>query len=423
MAVDGVGLPFKEAIEFFSAKVNLPTRRWDDLRHGAHVRAFSVAGVTRDDMLTDFRAAMDRAMRDLDFDAFRASFDAIVERTGWQFNASGTTPEQRRQWRARIIFDTNIRTAYMAGRYRQMSDPAVARLMPFWRYNHNDSANPRQQHVAWDGLILRHDDPWWQVHYPPNGFGCNCDVSPLSRGALKRLGKDGPDSAPPDRSYTTTDPRTGQEERVFPGVRRGWEYHVGREWTAGVVPPEADGPLVPWPSVRPAGLPPMPAPRPADTALIMPPGLSETTYIDAFLAAFGASAERPVDLRDRSGGIIAIGQDLFEKRDATGRVIEPKVTKLGRERYVRLLAEAILDPDEIWVGWQVPRGTNAVRLVRTYLRRTILPDGRHLFLRFAWKKDGWQGITAYDISPRRIEAERVGVMLYRRADDPPIRSE
>jgi len=116
MAVEANALPFAEAIDFLKGKVNLPTQKWDDLRHAAHVRAFSVAGVVRDDMLADFRMAMAKAReKGTGLAEFRKDFDAIVDRTGWQFNARGGTMEERRAWRARIIYKTNMRTSYMAG--------------------------------------------------------------------------------------------------------------------------------------------------------------------------------------------------------------------------------------------------------------------------------------------------------------------
>ncbi len=131
MAIDGVGLPFPEAIDLFGAKVNLPTQRWDDLRHGAHVRAFSVAGVMRDDMLADFRAAIDRAIREgTGFEDFRATFDRIVDATGWQFNARGATEEERRAWRARVIYSTNMRTAYMAAATSRCAIRTCSRTAP-----------------------------------------------------------------------------------------------------------------------------------------------------------------------------------------------------------------------------------------------------------------------------------------------------
>ena len=159
---EGGPIPFKEAIDFFAAKVNLPTRRYDDLRHGAHVRAFSVAGMMRDDWLTEIRTAIAEAQRDgTGLKAFQDTFDDIVKRTGWQFNARGSTPAERSAWRARIIYKINMRVSYMAGRYKQMTDPAVLKYRPYWRYKHSGALHPRKLHLSWNGMVLLATDPAW----------------------------------------------------------------------------------------------------------------------------------------------------------------------------------------------------------------------------------------------------------------------
>jgi len=75
---------------------------------------------------------------------------------------------------------------------------------PYWRYRVGLSRVHRQDHVARDGMILRWDDPWWDEHFPPDGYGCNCYVQPVSRSKMEDMGKidpDGnivPDIPPPD---------------------------------------------------------------------------------------------------------------------------------------------------------------------------------------------------------------------------------
>lgn len=158
-------LPFKEAEKFFRDKVNIPTKRWDDLKEGMHARGFMIAGAQRDDMLCDFHGALRKAIEQgTTLETFRQDFDQIVNRYGWSYNGG-------RGWRTRVIYDTNLRTSYMAGRYQQMTDPEVLAYNPYWRYRHNHAVRPRPQHVAWNGLTLRHDDPFWSSHYPPNGWG------------------------------------------------------------------------------------------------------------------------------------------------------------------------------------------------------------------------------------------------------------
>ena len=56
------GLPFNEAISFFRDKLNMPTRRWNDLAGEMHARAFVVAGAMKADLLEDLRAAVDKAI-------------------------------------------------------------------------------------------------------------------------------------------------------------------------------------------------------------------------------------------------------------------------------------------------------------------------------------------------------------------------
>lgn len=422
--LEGAQLRFPEAEDFFRQKVNLPTRRWDDLRHGAHVRGFSVAGMTKDDMLADVRAALDRQQREgVGFQAFKDAFNDLVDRTGWEFNAVGSTEAERRDWRARIIFNTNMRVSYMAGRFKQLTDPDVLKYRPFWRYRHNDSRHPRPLHVSWDGMVFAATDPWWHVHFPPNGWGCQCDVVAISRRQLKAMGKDGPDTPPGGQSYQARDPRTGEPETRWQGVDRGWEYNPGREWLHGVVPPELAKPLPPAPPLRvpgdpepppPPPLPPLPPARPADPSRLLPEGQTAEDYAAAFLAEFGATLDQGAIVRDVTGGVITIGRALFESRAADGTVLGIKADKRGRGRYMLLLADAIRDPDEVWADW-VQAGDSVI-LMRSFIRRVQLPNGRGLFALFRWLKGGWMGVTTYDATASYVERQRTGALLYRRRE-------
>ena len=224
MAVEAFDLPFLEAIAFFRQKLNLPTAGWTDLWRGEHSRAFTIAGALRDDLLADFRTAVDKATADgITLEDFRKDFDRIAATYGWSYNGA-------RGWRSRVIYETNIRTSYQAGRYQQMTDPDVRRYRPYWRYRHGDSVHPRPQHLAWDGLVLPADDPWWDDHYPPNGWGCKCRVEALSERQLQALGKAEPDSAPDVTTREWVDKKTGEVHDVPVGIDPGWDYNPGKEW-------------------------------------------------------------------------------------------------------------------------------------------------------------------------------------------------
>jgi len=161
------GKPFDEAISFFKGKVNMPSEHWYDLWQGMHARGFMVAGAMKSDLLVGLRSAVDKAIsQGTTLETFRKDFDKLVEKHGWFYKGG-------RNWRTKVIYDTNLRSAYNAGRWQQMTDPDVTVLRPFLQYRHGGSVNPRHQHLAWDGLVLRHDDPWWNTHYPQNGWGCS----------------------------------------------------------------------------------------------------------------------------------------------------------------------------------------------------------------------------------------------------------
>src|SRR5207237_8429074 len=80
--------------------------------------------------------------------------------------------------RLRIIYDTNLRTSYAAGNWAGFARNKAD--LPWLMYAHTTSLHPRVEHLAWDGITLPVDDPWWDTHYPPNGWGCKCGVIALT---------------------------------------------------------------------------------------------------------------------------------------------------------------------------------------------------------------------------------------------------
>ncbi len=222
MTVQYKSLPFKEAIAFFRNKLSLPSGRWTDVWKDAHDTAFMVAGAAKADLLQDLRRAVEEAIsQGTTLQTFRQRFDETVEKTGWSYKGG-------RGWRTRVIYETNLRTAYAAGRHAQLTDPDLLRVRPYWRYLHGGSKDPRPEHLSWDGLVLPADDPWWNEHYPPNGWGCSCKVVAVGPADLKRLGKDGPDKAPSVTRRPWQDPTGARQEEVPEGVDPGWNYAPGR---------------------------------------------------------------------------------------------------------------------------------------------------------------------------------------------------
>ena len=120
-------LKFNEAISFFKNKVDLPSERWADVWRDQHNLAFTVAGATKTDLLADMRKIVDASIAEgKSLKWFQSEFKHLVKKYGWDH--TGTAP-----WRANIIYSTNMRQSYNAGRYAQLQN------FEFWRYKHGDS--------------------------------------------------------------------------------------------------------------------------------------------------------------------------------------------------------------------------------------------------------------------------------------------
>lgn len=196
-----------------------PTAKWDDLWQAEHERAFMVAGATKADLLADLAEAVDRAVsQGTTFETFKGEFRNIVEKHGWHgWTGEGTAKGE--EWRMRVIYRTNIATSWAAGRMAQLVDGKFK----YWVYKHGGSREPRLQHLAWDGIALQPDHPFWATHAPPNGWGCSCLIyGARSAAGIKRVGGD-PEKELPD-GWQVRDPKTGAPV----GIDKGWDYAVGR---------------------------------------------------------------------------------------------------------------------------------------------------------------------------------------------------
>ena len=207
-------LPFTEAIAFFRAKTNLPSERWADIWREQHNVGFMVAGAMKTDLLADLRQAVDAAIaegRSLKW--FQREFKSIVKRTGWEHTGDAA-------WRARTIYDTNMRQAYNAGRYQQLQQ------FEFWRYVHGDSRYPRPAHQAKHGLVLPKTAAFWQVWFPQNGWGCKCKVIGETKQSLERKGLKVSDEPEIERREWV-DKKTGEVHLVPKGIDPGFDYAPG----------------------------------------------------------------------------------------------------------------------------------------------------------------------------------------------------
>jgi soluble cytochrome b562 len=186
-------LKFQEQIDFLQQKVNLPTESYKEITSRQHDRAFVVAGAMKADLLNDLHSIVNQAIADgQSFKQFQDGFDDILAKHGWLNDED----KGYKAWRAKVIYQTNLRTSQAAGRYKQMTDPEMLKRRPYWRYRHNTVENPRIQHERWNNLVLPADADFWKTNFPPNGYGCNCTVDAINERQLKAMGKTQPDEEP-----------------------------------------------------------------------------------------------------------------------------------------------------------------------------------------------------------------------------------
>ncbi len=399
------GLAFKEAVEFFRAKLSLPTASWTDIWQGMHARAFVVAGAMQDNLLADLRGAVQKAIKDgTTLAEFRKDFDAIVEKTGWKYTGG-------RNWRTRIIYETNLRTAYQAGRYKQQQ--AIKHRRPYWQYKHSPHvADPRPEHLAWDGLIIHADDPWWDTHYPPNGWGCRCSVRTLAERDLKRMGKKGPDKAPPINIEEKLVGSRGPNPRAVKvprGIDPGWAYNVGKAaWgetkaarLAGETAKAKQIRLTPgdWKSHgRPGRLPLRPLSAP-----LGPPVKDTAAMVNAITETLGDQS--------KTYTLTAGGFRYPVQIHAT--VLGEHLADLKRAPFITQIPGIIDDPEEVWLAFE--QRSNGQIVLRVRMLKVIGDGdgkGRGYMLVLDANQGRLVGHTFMPYEARKIKKVREGQLIY-----------
>jgi SPP1 gp7 family putative phage head morphogenesis protein len=408
-----VTLPPEKAIEYFESKGYKIGFRWQDVAAEAHAKAFTVAGVMKVDVLQDVRQALSDALKKgTTFEDFKKQISPVLERRGWlgrgmivddetgEIEGKRLTPR-----RLDTIFRTNMQSAYMAGRYAEQMQQTDTH--PYWEYVAVLDSRTRPAHRALAGFVYRYDDPFWQTFYPPNGYQCRCRVRTRTMGYVEKsgvavrasaddlkqvqqvIGRD--NRTQPAIAYK--DPATGK--LVLPDP--SFSANPGAAWMKPFTPPPLD--TLPQTFPHGADLPPLPTATRVRPDAILAAGETPEHYAQAFMQHFDAGVGKPATFADITGEQLLINEWLF--KDSVGYW---KADKFSRGPYMGLLAEAVKDPDEIWLAWS--RHGDQWSLRRRYLRALETENGDWGLAIFEQGQDGWTGVTAFPAKVGKSEAAR-----------------
>ena len=257
--VMAIGLDPQEAIEFFRSKGYAPPESrfsYRDWFGASHARGFVVAKVMQDDLLVTIREAVDDSLaKGLTLDNFNDTLIPKLKAAGWwgqktmrdPITGETRTVQLGSKRRLAVIFDTNLRTSYAAGKWTRIQ--RTKDLLPYLLYTQLQRVTKREAHTRFHRMVLPADHPLWATHYPPNGYYCACTVRQMSRAMLDNEGI-AVSAEPPIKYKTWTDPRTGRRLRVPEGITPGFDTNPGATFLAdqgrhdkiaGDLTPEARG--------------------------------------------------------------------------------------------------------------------------------------------------------------------------------------
>ena len=161
---------------------------WQDMLDDAHVSAFTIAKTAEMDVAHDiYQAVLKAAETGQTLRDFKRELAPVLQQKGWWGKQTVPNPDTGETqtvtlgtpYRLKTIYLTNLQSAYMAGRYAEMT--AATATHPYWQYVTVNDGKVREAHRKLHGQVFAADDPVWDTLYPPLDYRCRCRVRPLSR--------------------------------------------------------------------------------------------------------------------------------------------------------------------------------------------------------------------------------------------------
>ncbi len=382
------GLTSSEALKYLKSKGLKLTYHYDEMMHEAHDKAFTVAKVTRADLLDDIHVSLQEALENgATFEEWQKKIKPTLQKKGWYGEKEITDPKTGEvktikigARRLRHIYDTNMRVAMQKGRYKQMRGFKKA---VYWRYVSALLENTRTSHASKHGLVKHRDDTWWSVNYPPNDHKCKCTVTAHTKSELE------------DEKWSVDD---SKHENI---AGRDWAYNVGSQEQVGKLSKiDLDQSMEKLPTI-----------------------VKQSKYKD--LSDEAVKKRFYDDLGIKKGGtfIDKIGDPMVMDDDLFHTLGFAKANKKDRHLYIEEFAKLIQDPHEIYLEREALRNPSEKyvdydkRTVEKLIRYYKDEKGRKRALMglFEYQKDKTQGVSLYflDTNPT-VEKKRIEKLIYQK---------
>nr|WP_297342342.1 phage minor head protein [uncultured Fibrobacter sp.] len=405
---------YKEAVDYFRQKINLPTKRWNDLEGAMHTRAFTVAGAMREDILCDFRKAVESAIEKGDsLQDFRNNFYKIASK--WRasdpsFDAKMKKPKYG-AWRSKVIYQTNMLTAAAAAQERQ------AREMPdvftHAKYVCMMLPGSREEHKRWNGTVLPLEDPWWEKHSPPNGFGCLCEKEFISKYEMDR-----------GDEKVTRAPTAANDTR---NIGENWDYSIASadmgSYMTMTQREELKKKKNDWIEIELNGEKSNTAkdntPLPVIEDRIFSPdnSITKENFTDKMSEAIGLPKDKnamvSIPFENQKTGFhyeTIIKREHIE--DFVDHITEGNKERQHRERLLPMFLETLKNPAEIRVQYLKSSGTNK-RAIRTAFYNRFKVDGEEFMIEVVTNSGVFREFTIWT-GYKNADKTRKGKCIFRR---------
>lgn len=198
-----------EALKWFKELVPLTKEDLDKLPREASGHAFTIADFETRETLQEIQDLISEFLN-----SGRTKADFVKE---FQAKRKELGLDPVENYQAEQIYRTETHRAYGAGRTRSLLDPEVKDAFPLWQYIAVMDDRTRDEHFALNGFVAAPDDTFWLTKNPPWDYNCRCDVIPLTRRQIEKLGiVEKPTVTMPDGSEV--DPRTWPTSPGFRGL-------------------------------------------------------------------------------------------------------------------------------------------------------------------------------------------------------------